>query len=99
MPVPYAPYVIGLDCVPEDLFTIRVSLQISPRLRRILSPGEKDRLLTFLSVLHALDWERPVFESLPIVASTYYVVAAKICAVHTRRIIKKAILLIPITSK
>jgi hypothetical protein len=63
-PIPYAQNIIGALVSPEE-GTVNVSLQTSPLLNRILSPGKKDEALTFAIVFHGAEDERPLFESFP----------------------------------
>jgi hypothetical protein len=68
-PEPYAPKVIGLVELPDDGI-VRYSLHVSPRLKRMVSPGLNDAALTLAMVLHAVVFEVPLLESFPPVAST-----------------------------
>jgi hypothetical protein len=51
-PVPYAPNVIGFPALPL-LGTVNCSRHVQPRLKRMLSPGEKDEALTLATVFQA----------------------------------------------
>jgi len=84
-PVPYAPIVIRLSLDPED-GNVNVSLQTSPLLNKIESPGSKDDAFILDIVCQGLESEHvplaevPVLVSKPLVASTQYVAASALPA-------------------
>jgi hypothetical protein len=63
-PLPYEPKVMGEMDEPEE-GTISCSRQVSPLLKRIESPAEKLRALTWAMVCHGVLVEVPFALSLP----------------------------------